>query len=140
MTRSTRSPDDAPFAPVFGQDLIGSATPATSRYIDDVTGEPDFAAIQASPEFADLRRRFRAFVFPVTVLFLAWYLTYVVFSAYDHPFMSRKVLGEINIGTVFGLLEFVTTITIVIAYSRFAKKKLDPRVDRLCAEVEEGRR
>lgn len=140
MTRAARYRADIPFASIGDEDLIASGPRVTSRYVDDATGEPDFVAIQSSPEFTELRRRFRRFVFPTTFLFLAWYLTYVLLSAYDHPFMSRKVTGEINVGTIFGLLEFLSTITIVMAYTRFAKKKIDPRVDRLRDEVEAERR
>ncbi len=32
------------------------------------------------PEFVELRRRYRGFVFPATVAFLSWYLLYVVMS------------------------------------------------------------
>ncbi|GHJ32802.1 MULTISPECIES: DUF485 domain-containing protein [Streptomyces] len=97
---------------------------------DDI-GEPDFQAIQQSPEFKVLRKRLLWFVFPMSAFFLCWYMTFVLFSAYDHEFMSRKLFGAVNIGTGFGLLQFVTTITIVLVYRRYAHKKLDPQVDRI---------
>lgn len=39
-------------------------------------GAPDpevWSNVQSGPDFADLRRRLRRFVFPMTVLFLSWY-------------------------------------------------------------------
>ncbi|MEW1772012.1 DUF485 domain-containing protein [Streptomyces sp. NPDC086777] len=93
--------------------------------------EPDFSAIQQSAEFARLRRRIRLFVFPMSVLFFCWYMTFALLSAYAHGFMSRKVTGEINMGTVLGLMQFASTAAIVLAYRRFAAKKLDPEVDRI---------
>ncbi|MDF3293271.1 DUF485 domain-containing protein [Streptomyces silvisoli] len=89
----------------------------------------DLAAIQRSPEFIQLRRRLRLFVFPVSAAFFCWYMVFAVLSAYDHEFMKRKVDGEVNMGTVLGLLQFATTIVIVLMYRRFARKKLDPQVD-----------
>ncbi|CAL9580817.1 hypothetical protein SUDANB145_05024 [Streptomyces sp. enrichment culture] len=101
--------------------------PGDSRH----DGGPGYPAIQQSEEFVRLRRRLRLFVFPMSALFLCWYMTFALLSAYAGDFMSRKVSGEINMGTVIGLLQFVSTILIVLAYRRFARKKLDPEVDRI---------
>jgi uncharacterized membrane protein (DUF485 family) len=92
------------------------------------TGEPDFAAIHDSPEFAALRRRFRLFVFPVAALFFLWYLTYVLLAAFARDFMSERVFGQVTVGLVLGLLQFVSTAVITIAYVRYARRHLDPRV------------
>ncbi|MFF4806175.1 DUF485 domain-containing protein [Streptomyces sp. NPDC001351] len=94
-------------------------------------GEPDYRAIQQSEEFSGLRRRLRLFVFPMSALFFCWYMTFVLLSAYAHGFMSHKLAGEINTGTVLGLMQFASTIAIVLAYRRFARKELDPEVDRI---------
>lgn len=92
------------------------------------TGEPDFAAIHDSPEFAALRRRFRLFVFPMAALFFLWYLTYVLLAAFARDFMSERVFGQVTVGLVLGLLQFVSTAAITIAYVRYARRHLDPRV------------
>ncbi|MFB8183414.1 DUF485 domain-containing protein [Streptomyces sp. NPDC055966] len=94
-------------------------------------GEPDYRAIQQSQEFVRLRRRLRLFVFPMSALFFFWYVTFALLSAYAHGFMSHKVTGEINTGTILGLAQFTTTVAIVQAYRRFARKRLDPEVDRI---------
>lgn len=93
--------------------------------------EPDFRAIHESPEFLRLRRRLRLFVFPMSMAFFFWYMTFAVLSAYAHAFMSHKLVGEINTGTVLGLMQFASTIAIVLTYQRFARKKLDPEVRRI---------
>ncbi|MGQ0777766.1 MAG: DUF485 domain-containing protein [Pseudonocardiales bacterium] len=85
-----------------------------------------WVAASGSAEFAELRRRLRGFVFPVTVFFLAWYFLYVLLAAFAPDFMSIKVAGNINVGLVFGLLQFVTTFAITMGYGRFASRKLDP--------------
>jgi uncharacterized membrane protein (DUF485 family) len=90
------------------------------------TGE-HFVAIQASPEFAELRRKLRRFVFPMTALFLAWYATYVLLGAFAHDFMAIRVFGNINVGLLIGLGQFLTTFIITALYVRFANRELDPR-------------
>jgi uncharacterized membrane protein (DUF485 family) len=92
---------------------------------------PDFDSIQRSPEFVTLRQRMRRFVFPMSLIFFTWYMTFVLLAAYAHDFMSLKVFGEVNIAIVLGLLQFVTTIVISAAYVRFANRRLDPQVAKI---------
>ncbi|TNC29018.1 DUF485 domain-containing protein [Amycolatopsis alkalitolerans] len=89
----------------------------------------DYLAIQRSAEFGTLRSRFRRFAFPMTLLFIAWYLVYVLLAAYAPAFMSTKLVGEINVAIVMGVLQFVSTALITFAYLRFAKRSLDPQVE-----------
>lgn len=88
--------------------------------------DPVYDQLHETPEFAELRRRYRSFVFPATVAFLAWYLLYVVLSNWAGDFMSTKLVGNINVALVFGLLQFVTTFLIAWLYSRYSTDKLDP--------------
>ncbi|WP_043840963.1 DUF485 domain-containing protein [Amycolatopsis taiwanensis] len=92
--------------------------------------------MQGSADFADLRRRLRVFVFPMTVLFLVWYLLYVLLADYAHGFMSTKLFGNINVGLIFGLLQFVSTFLITWLYVRYASRKLDPVSDKIRGEIE----
>ena len=101
-------------------------------------GGSSYEQVQRSQEFIDLRARFRRFVFPVTGLFLAWYFLYVVLAAYATSFMATKVIGNINIGLIFGLLQFVSTFTITMIYARWADRQFDPAADRLRAHLEGG--
>ncbi|WP_214365792.1 DUF485 domain-containing protein [Pseudonocardia sp. H11422] len=95
-----------------------------------------YEQVQDSPEFADLRRRLRNFVFPMSVAFLLWYLAYVLLASYAPGFMATKVLGNINIGLIIGLLQFVTTFAITTVYVRYANKHLDPAAERLREQIE----
>ena len=95
-----------------------------------------YSEVQQSTEFRDLRSRFRRFVFPLTALFLAWYFLYVILSSFAVGFMSTKVFGEINIGLIFGLLQFVSTFAITIAYVRWADRNFDPHAEALRERVE----
>ncbi|MDP9867049.1 MULTISPECIES: DUF485 domain-containing protein [Streptosporangium] len=96
-----------------------------------------YEQIQGDARFQELKRRFRSWAFPMTAAFLAWYLLYVVLSAWARDFMGAKVLGNINVALIFGLLQFVSTFLIAWAYSRYAEKKLDPVADEIRHEVEE---
>jgi uncharacterized membrane protein (DUF485 family) len=100
------------------------------------TPDPDWADVQQSAEFTELRRRLRGFVFPMTVAFLAWYLLYVLLSDYAHGFMDTKVFGNINIGLIFGLLQFVSTFAITSVYVRYANRKLDPLSEKIRSDIE----
>ncbi len=93
---------------------------------------------QDSEQFSDLRRRFRGWVFPMTVAFLVWYLLYVILSGYARDFMGQRLLGNINVALVFGLLQFVTTFLIAWLYERHMTKNVDPIADRMLHEVEGG--
>jgi uncharacterized membrane protein (DUF485 family) len=91
----------------------------------------DFAEIREHPDFVRVRRRLTRFVFPVSALFLAWYLTFVLLAAYAPGFMGRRVSGSVTVGLLLGLSQFVTTVAIMLWYARFAKKKVDPEIAEL---------
>nr|WP_207619449.1 DUF485 domain-containing protein [Nocardioides sp. IC4_145] len=82
--------------------------------------------MSAAPEFHELRKRYRGFVLPATAAFLVWYLLYVLMSNYAGDFMNTKVIGNINVALVFGLLQFVTTFGLAFLYARYSESKLDP--------------
>ena len=88
--------------------------------------DPVYDELHASAEFNDLRRRYRGFVLPATVAFLTWYLLYVVLSNWAGDLMDAKIVGNINVALVFGLLQFVTTFLIAWIYSRYSTRRLDP--------------
>ncbi len=96
--------------------------------------------MQQSPDFQDLRQRYRGWVIPVAVGSLVWYFAYVALAAYAPGFMGHKVLGNINIGLIAGLLQFVTTFLVTALYIRHADKVLDPASSRIRDEFEGGRR
>jgi uncharacterized membrane protein (DUF485 family) len=94
-----------------------------------------YRAVQQSEEFQRLRRKLRNFIFPMTVAFFLWYLLYVLLSAYARGFMSAKLVGNINVALVFGLLQFLSTFLIAWFYSRYANRELDPIADEIGARM-----
>ncbi|WP_130513301.1 DUF485 domain-containing protein [Krasilnikovia cinnamomea] len=104
----------------------------------DVTTADRYVAVQQSAEFGELRHKLRRFIFPTTIAFFLWYALYVLLSAYARDFMSIKIIGNINVALVFGLLQFVSTFLIAWYYARYAAKELDPLADKIHAEIESG--
>ncbi|MCV2490543.1 DUF485 domain-containing protein [Geodermatophilus sp. YIM 151500] len=96
----------------------------------------EYREAQASPEFQELKRRFRAFAFPMTVAFLVWYLLYVLLSTYAPDFMGTPVFGDVNVGILFGLAQFVSTFAITHVYVAHANKRTDPIADEMRERLE----
>lgn len=99
----------------------------------------EFSAVADSDEFAELRRRFRTFAFPMSAAFLTWYFAYVLLSVFASDFMATPVIGNLNLGMILGLAQFVTTFGITALYIRHARKNLDPIANKLRAEMEAAR-
>jgi len=104
--------------------------------------DPIYDRLVEEPEFLELRRLYRGFVFPATVAFLTWYLLYVVMSNWATGLMDAKVVGNINVALVFGLLQFATTFLLAFFYSRYSTGRLDPLARKLDEDyiAEMGRR
>jgi uncharacterized membrane protein (DUF485 family) len=101
--------------------------------------DPVYDELHDRPEFTELRKRYRGFVIPATAAFLVWYMLYVALSNWAGGFMSIKLVGNINVALVFGLLQFVTTFALAFVYSRFSTAKLDPLAHDLDAAYQKGR-
>ncbi len=93
-------------------------------------------AVQNSEEFIHLRKVFRGFVFPMTVVFLSWYLLYVLASGWARDFMGTQVWGNINVAYIFGLLQFASTFLIAWLYERHMDNKVDPLAARIREDLE----
>ncbi|SDQ17829.1 DUF485 domain-containing protein [Quadrisphaera sp. DSM 44207] len=106
-------------------------------------GEPPgrataFEEVHGSCEFEALKRSFRRVIFPATAVFLAWYFLYVLLAAFAQDFMATRLIGNINVGLVFGLLQFVSTFAITMAYRRWADRTYDPAATALRERIEGG--
>ena len=121
--------------PVGGADTRGPAGGSGQKQPAQV-----WITVSASAEFAALRTRLRSFVFPMAAFFLTWYFSYVLLAAFAPRFMATKVIGNINVGLIFGLLQFASTFAITTVYVRFANRKLDPISSRIRDQIEGGTR
>lgn len=91
---------------------------------------------QKSAEFQALRRKFRNFAFPLTAAFLVWYFGYILLTAFAREWVATKVIGNINIAFIMGVLQFVTTFLIAWLYERHSSKHLDDASEAIKAKVE----
>ena len=98
----------------------------------------DFMRAQQDPRFQRLRRSQRRFIFPMTLVFLVWYLAYALTAMYAPEFMSQRVFGYVNVGIVWGLLQFLSTFVITGCYVVYANRVLDPQAVALREEMESG--
>ncbi|MFB9378495.1 DUF485 domain-containing protein [Kineococcus gynurae] len=111
--------------------------PAPASPSGALEGARSYEEVQASPEFAALRRRFRRVVFPLSALFLAWYAAYVLLADYAHDFMGIRLGGSnITVGLLFGFGQFASTFIITTIYVRWANKRFDPAADELRHRIE----
>jgi uncharacterized membrane protein (DUF485 family) len=99
-----------------------------------------YEAVHEAADFSELKRRYKNFVVPWTVAFMAWYLAYVACNNWARGFMSHKVAGHVNVALIFGLLQFVSTFLIAAIYGRVAARALDPRARGRHAQYKRERR
>ncbi|MER6083964.1 DUF485 domain-containing protein [Streptomyces sp. NPDC001833] len=117
---------------------MATETPPPSNTQTRHPSGEEFAEVQQSPEFAELRHSHRSFAFPLTFAFIAWYLLYVLLSSYADDFMGTKVVGNVNVALVLGLAQFLTTFLIAWWYARHAAAKLDPKAEAIKSRMEGG--
>ncbi|HZU94324.1 MAG TPA: DUF485 domain-containing protein [Microbacterium sp.] len=98
----------------------------------------DYVAVEESPRFRELKRTQRSFIFPLAAFFLIWYFVYVLLAAFAHDFMAQRVWGDITVGLLFGLGQFVTTFVITMWYVSFANRRLDPIATEIREELEKA--
>jgi uncharacterized membrane protein (DUF485 family) len=106
--------------------------------VEQITPEAhaEYQRINSTGEFRQIKRSYLGFVIPMTIAFMAWYLLYVFASNWAHDFMSKQVIGNVNVALVFGILQFASTFVIAWAYASFTKRRLDPVADDLREQFE----
>ncbi|WP_329950021.1 DUF485 domain-containing protein [Streptomyces sp. BE303] len=114
-----RAPADGPRT-----DGPGAEDPETGRPEPDGSTEV-YRSVQHSEAFQQIRHSYRAFVFPVSGVFLAWYLMYVAAQAVAPGLMRSPVAGPVNVAWLLGLLQFASTFLLTWLYARNARTKRD---------------
>ena len=86
----------------------------------------DWDEIERSPEFQELVKRRKAFVLPGTIFFLAWYMSFILLTAYAEDFMSRRVYEGLTVGYCLALTQFVMVLVLGLWYLRKSDNEFDP--------------
>ena len=111
------------------------STEASGARAQSTTTPDKYLAAERSDEFIQLRRTLQRFIFPMAAAFFLWYALYVLLSAYARGFMATKIVGNINVALVFGLLQFVSTFVLAWLYSRYGARRVEPIADQLRADL-----
>lgn len=99
-------------------------------------GRIDYIAVENSPQFVELKKKHRSFVFPLAVAFIVWYFAFVLLASFAPAFMAQRVWGDITLGLLLGLGQFVTTFAITMWYVSYANRRLDPISSEIREELE----
>ncbi len=113
-----------PLTPPAPQAGTGPATGPGAGLSDDASTEV-YRSVQNSLAFQRIRHSYRSFVFPVSGVFLAWYLLYVAAQAAAPGLMRTPVAGPVNVAWLLGLLQFATTFLLTWLYARNARTQRD---------------
>lgn len=114
------------------------APPDLANQGDEPIPDSAYIAMHSDPRFVELKRRLFAFIVPMSIAFMAWYVLYVFMSAFGRDIMGTVLFGNVNVALVFGLLQFVSTFGIAILYTRYARKKIDGNALELRDELQNG--
>lgn len=90
----------------------------------------DWERLASTVEFRALVRQKRRFVIPATLFFIAYYFALPILVGYFPEWMSRKVLGPVNLAYLFALSQFLMAWVVAWLYVRAAE-----RFDKLAQEV-----
>ena len=90
----------------------------------------NYEAVEASPEFQELVKKRRAFVFPATIFYLVWYMGFILLAAYAESFMARSVYEGLTVGYVLALTQFLMVLVLGLAYLRLANNTYDPLAEK----------
>jgi uncharacterized membrane protein (DUF485 family) len=108
-----------------------SARPQTVEEVQDA-GTMDVPA-----ELAELERRHRRLVWPLTGCYLGYYLLLIVLAGYAPGLMRARIAGELTFAYVFALSQFPMVGVAAYAYVRLARTEIDPLVERVRGRLEE---
>jgi uncharacterized membrane protein (DUF485 family) len=107
-------------------------TPRFVRSVGERTGT-DWQAVERSSEFRELVRRRKAFLVPITVFWVAFFLTYLLLAAFAPGLMGERVLG-VSLGFVLSVAQVLMTWLVTFLYIRRADRVFEP-LERRAAEV-----
>ena len=90
----------------------------------------DWRAIEEAPEFQELVRRRKSFVLPGTIFFLAWYMGFILLTAYAEDFMSERVYEGLTVGYCLALTQFLMVLVLGLLYLNRAENVFDPLAEK----------
>ena len=98
----------------------------------------DWEAIERTPEFQELVKKRRSFVVPGTIFFLAWYMGFILLTAYAEGLMSERIYEGLTVGFLLALSQFLMVLVLGLMYLRRSEKVYDPLAEQAVAGYAEG--
>ena len=92
----------------------------------DARQDIDWEEIERSPEFQELVRKRKSFVLPGTIFFLAWYMGFILLTAYAEDFMARSVYEGLTVGYCLALTQFLMVLVLGLLYLKKSANVFDP--------------
>ncbi|HEY1358323.1 MAG TPA: DUF485 domain-containing protein [Thermoleophilaceae bacterium] len=102
--------------------------------------EPDWAALEQTPEFRELGERRRRFVAVALTIFTVWFGGFLILAAYARDFMTKQPIGSISWAYILALSLIAMTWGIAYAYLRWSDSRLEPLAERARRTAEEAER
>ncbi|WP_433172495.1 DUF485 domain-containing protein [Actinoallomurus sp. CA-150999] len=96
-----------------------------------------YVAIRQDERFAVLKGKSRRLIVLIVSVFLGWYFLYVVAAAFARDLMAYRLVGNVNVALVFGVLQFASAFVLAWRYTRYARQVLDPLAAQIVADAEE---
>jgi uncharacterized membrane protein (DUF485 family) len=82
----------------------------------------DWDRVAANQEFKDLMAAKARFIVPATLFFIVYYFALPILVGYAPRFMSKPVLGVLNLAYLFALSQFFMAWTVAWLYMRAAAR------------------
>ena len=95
----------------------------------------DWAAIANHPKFVELHRRKRIFLYGWWAISAGCYFLLLLGAGYTPGLFGVEVFGNINVGYLLALAQFVLSFAIAIHYGRVADRDFDRLTEELLEEI-----
>lgn len=118
-------------ADVAGRGRIGS----TGLAGDTLDTEHFYEEIEQGAEFQELEKTKIRFIVPATIFFVVYYFALPILVGYAPDFMDTRVLGNISIGYLFALSQFIMAWVIAFWYLNKAAKVFDVLIAKIVEQA-----
>lgn len=100
----------------------GAPKPPHEQTADEDIDFKDWEKIANDPDFRSLLKKKRRFIVAATIFFILYYFALPILVGYAPGFMSRPVLGPVNLAYLFALSQFFVAWALAAIYIRVAAK------------------
>ncbi|CCQ94217.1 conserved hypothetical protein [[Clostridium] ultunense Esp] len=82
----------------------------------------NWSKISSSKEFKELERSKALFVWPITILFILYYLSLPLLAGYAKPLMNTYVVGSVTFGYLYAVAQFFVAWILAFVYVGRARR------------------